>query len=464
MRVEFRPNSLTLRVLGLSSLWSLVAIAVIATVISALFRQASERNFAQLLSAQLYNLINSVDIDETGRLVGAPDLGDIRFSIPESGWYWLVEPLSEERGSLRSPSLGLAELPPPAASAVPFDESYRRTYIADGPGGEKVRVLETEVVLGDPGWPTRFRVSGNQTQIEQEARAFTRRLAFYLGLFGLGSVAVNALVILYGLKPLDSVRRSLNRIRQGRETRLTGRFPAEVAPLANELNALLEGNRRIVERSRTQVGNLAHSLKTPLAVLLNESSAIDGARARLIRDQVRAMEEQVKHYLNRARIAAEYGGAFARTPVAPAVERLLRVMRKLNPEIEIEASVVDAQLAFAGEAQDLEEVIGNLLENAAKYADRKVALSVAAQPAPEAARQWWLLLAVDDDGPGIAEDAFNEALQRGKRLDETRSGSGLGLSIVQETAQAYGGRVRRAESRLGGLRVEVLLPAVQPPE
>ncbi len=191
--------------------------------------------------------------------------------------------------------------------------------MAPGLAGEQVKVLEAELVLDDQNHVARFRVMGNHSEVEADIAAFDHRLYGYLAIFGLGMIAINAAAILLGLGPLRRVSRALTDIRQGRSQRLDGKFPAEIAPLADETNALIEGNRRIVERARTQVGNLAHSLKTPLAVLLNEGRALGGERGRLMTEQASAMQEQVDHYLQRARIAAQRDSVVFRTPVAETV-------------------------------------------------------------------------------------------------------------------------------------------------
>ena len=213
---------------------------------------------------------------------------------------------------------------------MPFNAQFQRSYLTDGLAGEDLAVIESEFVLDAQNRIARFRVMGNRTELEEEIASFERRLFTYLSLFGLGMIAINAVAILLGLRPLSRVRNALAMVREGAAQRLDGRFPAEIEPLANETNALIENNRRIVERSRTQVGNLAHSLKTPLAVLINEGRALGGAKGTLITEQAAAMREQVDHYLKRARVAAQRDSVVYRTPVTPLLERLVRVLEKLG--------------------------------------------------------------------------------------------------------------------------------------
>ncbi len=271
-------------------------------------------------------------------------------------------------------------------------------------------------------------------------------------------ILINA-AILVGLQPLARVRNALAMVREGAAQRLDGRFPAEIEPLASETNALIENNRRIVERSRTQVGNLAHSLKTPLAVLVNEGRALGGSRGRLISDQAAAMQEQIEHYLKRARVAAQRDSVVYRTPVTPLLERLTRVVEKLGAGKQVTLSPPPAEIVFAGEAEDLEEIVGNLLDNALKWSRRRIALAARELPASDGGPVMFQIT-VDDDGPGIPEDRAREALKRGRRLDETKPGTGLGLSIVAELVGEYGGRLFLERSGLGGLRAVVQLRSV----
>ncbi|WP_036241180.1 ATP-binding protein, partial [Mesorhizobium sp. STM 4661] len=250
-------------------------------------------------------------------------------------------------------------------------------------------------------------------------------------------------------------------VREGTAQRLDGRFPAEIEPLANETNALIENNKRIVERSRTQVGNLAHSLKTPLAVLLNEGRALGGAKGQLIAEQAASMQKQVDHYLQRARVAAQRDSVVYRTPVAPLVQRMVRVLQKLNPRTDLSLSLPAVDIVFAGEREDLEELLGNLLDNAMKWAKSAVAVSVVpisdkGGAGKEGAANLFEI-SIEDDGPGIPEDKAREALKRGRRLDETKPGTGLGLAIVADLVNEYGGALALERSDMGGLKAVVRL-------
>ncbi|WP_429929799.1 ATP-binding protein [Agrobacterium vitis] len=465
----FRVKSLTLRVLLSATLWYIIALVTMAVVISALYRQGAERSFNDLLRAQLYNVVNSVTVGDGESLSGSPALGDLRFSQPGTGWYWLVEPLgSFNAAPLASTSLGLTNLPVPSFEESPFDQNYERFYGMTDSFGNRLRIAETEVILDESGRAARFRVSGNLKVVEDEITGFSRRLYAVLAMFGVGGLLVNAVTITFGLKPLDRARRALERIRGGEAERIEGEFPREIEPLANEINALIDSNHRIVERARMQVGNLAHSLKTPIAVLLNEARVLDPPHDEVIKAQASAMQSQVGTYLNRARIAAQRESVLSRAEVEPVLERLVRVMRKLNPdkqfEVHLESPASGQGLVLAMESQDLEEILGNLLENAARHSETAVTVTARIAPGGEVGldpgRRAWLEIIVEDDGPGLDPDQIGEALKRGRRLDESKPGTGLGLSIVKEITSEYQGKLGLSRGVNGGLLARLVLPAL----
>ena len=227
-------------------------------------------------------------------------------------------------------------------------------------------------------------------------------------------------------------------------------------PLANEMNALIDNNQRIVERFRVQVGNLAHSLKTPLSVIANEAEKGNTTQTKLIGEQAALMQAQINHYLQRARIAAQRDSVIYKTPVRAIIERLVRVMGKINPDKSLELQMNMSEIFFAGEKEDLEEMVGNLLENACKWAKHKITIQCDINETSSSTPV--LLIGVDDDGIGLAADKREEAIKRGKRLDESKPGTGLGLSIVSDMVNDYGGSIQLSDSPLGGLSVKLSLP------
>jgi len=430
----------------------------VATLISTLYGDAARNNFERLLTAHLFSLVGAVSITSEGLLQGRPELGDLRYSSPLSGWYWTVDPVSSNiNGKLQSLSSVGRVVPEMPVSQAPFDSSFMRSYTLPGLNGEELYIVETEVVLDNDNRVARYRVMGNLSEVLSEISDFRSKLAFYLTIFGLGSVFINAGIILFGLRPLDKVRRALADIREGRSAKLDTSLPIEIAPLASEMNALIENNRRIVERSRTQVGNLAHSLKTPLSVLTNEARAMGGEQGRLVLEQSEAMQIQIQHYLQRARIAAQRDSVVFRTPVTAVLERMERVTVKLNPTFNIAFKNDLPGAVFAGEKEDLEEIIGNVLENAGKWGQKRI--KIVLRPAIGKQHQFEIL--IEDDGKGLASDKIDAALKRGTRVDETKPGTGLGLAIVQDTVREYGGSLQLGKSDMGGLQVRVLLPLTE---
>ncbi|MEQ9518668.1 MAG: sensor histidine kinase, partial [Parvibaculum sp.] len=338
---------------------------------------------------------------------------------------------------------------------VPLDTLLRAK--TPGPEEQPLRVVERWVLVPGVDVPVSFAVAGNMTQLEKLVDDFAGLLAGALIMIGVGILIALLIQVRYGLRPLEDVRKGLQKIRSGEEVKLKGDFPVEIEPLAEELNSLLEYANEVLERARTHVGNLAHALKTPLSVLANESRKDESALGQTVKHQTGLMRQQIEHHLSRARTAANARVLGASAPIEPVLSGLARTLERIYQErgIVIETSIEEG-LAFKGEAQDLEEMVGNLLDNACKWADRNVNLR-AVKSAGTVPR---LLISVEDDGPGLPEEKRAMVLERGTRLDEAVPGSGLGLNIVGETAELYGGELLLGESEQGGLKAEIRLPRV----
>ena len=265
----------------------------------------------------------------------------------------------------------------------------------------------------------------------------------------------------FGLAPLKRITDGLAAIRAGRAECLAGNFPEEIAPLARETNALIEANKQIVERARTHVGNLAHALKTPLSVIVNEATALGSeAVAQKVLEQTDIMRDQVARHLERARLAAHLTVVGSVSDVTPVVTALARTMEKIHRDKDLTIEVhTDGQAQFHGEKPDLEEMVGNLVDNACKWASTRVAIEVARARADIAGGGVIVRIVVDDDGPGVSPSERQQVAKRGQRLGETKPGSGLGLSIVVELAALYGGNLTLGSAPLGGLRAELALPS-----
>lgn len=455
-------KSLGLRISVFLTLWIIAALAVISVVSIIFYRQSNEQYLERILTAHLYSLISAVNVSADGKLQGSPDLGDIRYSDPSSGWYWEVVAISGNlKGRLTSSSLGSRKVISPSEKAQPFDQKFFRSYRIVGPDEQHLFVIENDIVLDNKNRVARFRVMGNIDETYAQLEKFKKTLLFYLSLFGLASIVINLVIIYISLRPLKRIRHSLADIRAGKANHLDTNLPLEVMPLAREMNALIDNNQRIVERFRVQVGNLAHSLKTPLSVIVNEVESNDCSQAKLLREQTDIMQGQIERYLQRARIAAQRDSVIYRTPVRAVLERLVRVMEKLNLDKQIEFQMNEPDIIFIGEKEDIEEIAGNLLENACKWARTRIVIrcTIAKENAVSANMIHPMFdLSVEDDGPGLSTQQRNDALKRGKRLDESKPGTGLGLSIVADMVGEYGGNICLSESRMGGLCVTLTLP------
>lgn len=452
-----RPSSLSGRLILSSAVVSIVLLAATGMLLAGLFTAALERNFDQRLRSVLDGILAGIEVDAAGMLKLSQGLADPRFGLPLSGWYWQVVP---EGGSRDLASASLLEQRLGVPDPVARDDTGAAAFYLSDTAGNSLRALEQSFTL--PGSMQRYSilVAGNFSELSGEVTTFTRALIASLVLLGLGLVLATLVQVRFGLRPLRQMQANLAEIRQGKVEQLKGDYPTEIQPVADELNLLIQSNVEVVERARTQVGNLAHALKTPLSVLTNEAAAQDGPLAAKVREQAELMRGQVSLYLDRARRAARAQGIGAVTEVRPVLEALARTLARINRDKDLTIGIDCAPgLSFRGERQDLEEMVGNLLDNACKWSAGEVSLAAAPSPEPMAAGRSFLTITVEDDGPGLPADKRAEALKRGQRLDETKPGSGLGLSIVVETAAMYNGRVQLEDAPIGGLRVSLRLPS-----
>jgi signal transduction histidine kinase len=461
-----RANSLSLRLILSSATVSIVVLVTAALLLGSLFNAALERNFDARLRAVLDGLLNNVEIGQSGEPVLSQQLADTRFSLPLSGWYWQVEP---PEGS-KLPDLASDSLLERRLKVAPADLQQRNSegiasfYLSDEQKVDnrpvKLRAIEQSFKLPGSDKTFSFLVAGNYDELRKEVQSFRHTLFTVLAVLGAGLLAAVFVQVTFGLRPLRVMEKSLTQIREGRSERLEGQYPSEIQPIADELNLLIQSNAEIINRARTQVGNLAHALKTPLSVLTNEAAAHQGPLASKVTEQAAVMRDQVSMYLDRARRAARAQGLGAVTEMQPILDGLARTLQRIYREKGIEIAVhCEPGIRFRGERQDLEEVAGNMLDNACKWAKRRIEVTVAHVKEAQADGRTWLNFSVDDDGPGISAEKRGEALRRGGRLDESTPGSGLGLSIVTETAGMYGGKVELADAPLGGLRIQLRLPA-----
>ena len=450
-----RPSSLSSRLILSSLVVSVVLLVATGLLLASLFTAALERNFDQRLRSVLDGLLANIEVTAEGSPRLSSAIVDPRFGLPLSGWYWQVVPVDAAQGTADLASNSLLEqrltVPPEFAGKVGVQAFYLTDTL-----GVTLRAIAQVFTL--PGSTRQYSVlvAGNYDELSAEVQSFNRALISSLVLLALGLALAVFVQVRFGLRPLRAMQAKLLAIRQGEVTELKGEYPAELRPVADELNLLIQSNAEIVERARTQVGNLAHALKTPLSVLTNEAAGQETPLAAKVTEQTGLMRDQVSLYLDRARRAARAQGLGAVTEVKPVLEALARTLERINRDKAVTVTVDCAEaLKFRGERQDLEEMVGNLMDNACKWAAARV--TVSARPAPSAAGRSLLVIAVEDDGPGLPPELRSQALKRGQRLDETKPGSGLGLAIVRETAAMYNGDVQLDEASLGGLRASLTL-------
>ncbi|MEA2880017.1 MAG: hypothetical protein QOF14_5213 [Hyphomicrobiales bacterium] len=456
-----RVNSLALRLFLSATAVTVVILLITGVVLSSLYRDGVERSFDRRLDVYLKTLVADVSAPEEVEKL-PQSLGEPLFNLPLSGWYWQTTRLNAPKPEVKSSrSLWDAGLPHLEDLNVPTGPDGTRKRYVTGPDDQRLRLVERTVDLGEEG---RYlvAVAGDAQEVEDEAQSFDRALAITFGVLAVVLLLTTMFQVRFGLAPLKRISQSLIAIRGGTSERLEGTFPEEIAPLARETNALIDANREIVERARTHVGNLAHALKTPLSVIVNEAVARgDDPLATKVREQAAVMRDQVQHHLERARIAARATVVGTVTEVAPVVTALARTMEKIHRDRGIAIDVEAQNPRFRGERQDLEEMIGNLVDNACKWAQSRVAIEVLAARADTPQTAHSLRVVVDDDGPGLtpSERERVQVARRGNRLDETKPGSGLGLSIVTDLAALYGGALTLGTAPIGGLRAELVLPA-----
>ena len=454
-----RANSLAVRLFLWATAWTVVILIITGIALSTLYRHAVERAFDRRLDVYLRTLVADVASPEEGGEKFPQSIGEPLFELPLSGWYWQVTRLDTKTPEVHSSrSLWDSNLPrlPEGHSASAAE--YRQGY-AQGPEEQNLRIVERNIDLGGDG---RYLISvaGDASEIDDETNSFDRAIGMTFAALTVALLLTTALQVRFGLAPLKRITDSLAEIRSGRAERLQGEFPVEIAPLARETNALIEANREIVERARTHVGNLAHALKTPLSVIVNEAAARgNDPLAHKVLEQTDIMRDQVARQLERARLAARSSVIGTLVEIPPVVTALARPMEKLYRARDIAIDVdVPKDTRFRGEQQDLEEMIGNLVDNSCKWAQSRVAIEVLAdQPAAGDGKRRVRII-VDDDGPGLSPAEREQVSQRGQRLDETKPGSGLGLSIVIELAGLYGGVLTLGTAPIGGLRAELALP------
>ncbi|WP_086616731.1 sensor histidine kinase [Erythrobacter tepidarius] len=416
-----------------------------------------ESNFDEQLEYILTAMISSAEIDAFGEVNFYRALGDQRFLEPGSGLYWQVSGAGHDPWPSRSLWDRTLKLRGAAVQGEHFDSDVHFYDSAQFPG-EPLRIAERTVIL--PGSETRwtFAVASATEQMDAQIGRVRLILIWSFAVLGLGLLGMALLQIRYGLSPLRRVRAAIHNLRTTGAGRITEPLPLEVQPLVDELNALLEHSERQADEARRHAGNLAHALKTPLTVLTNAATARAPDLEATVMRETRAMQRHVDHHLARARAVGRRAVGHARTNVRASAEAVRRAVERLHPDSRLDiAGSRTAEVAI--ERQDLDEMLGNLIENAAKYGGGSVFVTIDPDAESAGKPSGECLIWVEDDGPGIPEAERIRIFDRGARLDTGKPGTGLGLAIVRDVAEIYGGSVRLDTSEdLGGLLVELRLP------
>jgi signal transduction histidine kinase len=441
-------GSLARRMMLIAAGWIFILLLVGGVALNRTMTDLLERQFDDQLNYMLMAMIASAEIDPYGDVYFNRTLGEHqRFLEPNSGLYWQISGEGHEDYPSRSLWDRTLEV-----SGVPAGEGpvyYDSAQFADEP----LRIVEQTVRIPGSDVDWQFMVAAATDEVDAQIADIRAILVWSFAVLGIGLFVMAMLQTWYGLSPLRRVRRAIARIRTAGANRVTDPLPQEVQPMVEELNALLAHSETQAEEARRHAGNLAHALKTPLTVLTSAASAHSPDLDRTVLRETAAMRRQVDHHLARARAVGRRAAGHARTNVREAAEAVARAVARLYPNSRFDTAG-SSEALVAMERQDLDEMLGNLIENAAKYGGGSVFVTVDPDPAAELCEVW-----IEDDGPGIPEAHRDKLFSRGARLDTEKPGTGLGLAIVRDVVEIYGGEVELGESEdLGGLLVRMRLP------
>lgn len=453
-------TSLRKRLLISTLVGSAVLTITTGIFLSIIFSLSIEKQFDHRLQSTLTELVGATNVVD----------GDVqlklRHSSPNytnlfSGWYWQI--VDAEESIFKSESLEKSSLlkqfsDDDRGKMMSMKQDVFRLYLK-GPAQQDIRVYAQFIRYPELDRPILYIVSGNSKLLRTEARSFYWMIAAGLSFLVAGLLLATYFQLKFVLKPLENLKNYLTGIRIGDGKSIEGNLPLEIMPVANEINNLIDANRQVIERARTHVGNLAHALKTPISVLLNDSDNKTDEKSKLVYEQVNLMNVQITHHLNRARMIASVDTVATRIFVSPVATSIIGALKKINFDKNVKVEFkTDDELCFYGEKQDFEELIGNLIDNAFKWCDARVSVVICKEEQLGHSRQ--LHIIVEDDGPFMPAKELEKVLKRGHRIDENMAGTGLGLSIVKELVALYNGEFTLCQSDLGGLKAELWLPLV----
>ena len=444
-------NSLAVRLFFSATIWIIFTLVSAGLLLSDLNEKTNFTAFDDRLNLLLETLIGASRVDSSDGITVVSTIGDPRFFQPYSGWYWQVN--NGTKTLVRSRSMWDQVFTSDKrliGGRSQFIDSVNQTNEKDKfIETKKLHIIERNISFPGIDSPVTFIVSGDTEEYQQNINKFDNTLSVILFILGTGLMIAVFLQVKFGLLPLNKIKASLFKVRNGDEDKLKESYPLEVQPLASEINELLDHNAKIIDRAKTHVGNLAHVLKTPLAVISNEIKTEDN----IMSNQVILMKRHIDRYLKKAHL--ESVGTFSKEKIniIDLVKKMISIFKKLYPEVQINLDESVQEAFVFGSMDDLEEVIGNIIENACKYGKNKIEVEIRISEKNN------LQLVISDDGLGLSQEQMNKVFARGFRIDEQKPGTGLGLNIVKDIVETYmKGKVTLSKSKLGGLEVNILLP------
>ena len=450
-------RSLRARLIIGAAIWIAIGTYTAGIFIAELFRQFATSLVESELRTDMEELMTLIDVDGEGFPHLARPLSDPRFGQDGSGFLWQVSRGGESL--IKSLSAPTAELP--LSGNAPATNQPRKLTL-EGPRGPMI-VYERLFQPEEGAQPLRIQIGAELAVIDQMAPTFNIPLTVSLGLLALALVAAATLQVYFGLRPMSRLRRALGAVGTGHAAKLPADFPSEVQPLVDDLNNLMEINSQMLVRARAQAGNLAHGLKTPLAVLIDEADRLkrrgEQESAEVILQQSQRMQRQIDYQIARARAAASRSAPGVLAAVGPVLSNIISAMTRLydNRNLQIDADV-EPQCVASCDPMDLNEMLANLMDNACKWAANVVAVRGFVDHSKAQ-----VVIEIEDDGPGLPAAALDRVFKIGERLDDQVPGSGLGLPIVRDLAHLYGGQIDLDKSSRSGLRATLKLPAAPRP-
>ena len=449
-------NSLALRLFLSASVWIIFTLFSGGLLLSNVFRESTQKAFEDKLNFFMETLIGASRVDSTSSITVVSELGDPRFFRPYSGWYWQINEKSKTLVRSRSMWDQVFTLDKRliGGRAKFIDEALRQTT-QNNPGvsSQNLVVIQREISFPGMSTPITFMVSGNTNEFEKNILRYNNILVSSLVLLGLGLFVSVFLQVKYGLLPLEKIKNSLFKIRNGDATKLEDIYPTEVSPLAKEINTLLDHNEKIISRAKMNVGNLAHALKTPVAVIKNHITAKKNDD--VIDSQMIVIENYINKYLQKARASATSKLKKTKIDITEVIKKMRQIFKKINPELKIIFKSNNEKFLIAGSEDDIDEIIGNVMENACKWTKTQVIIEIFKISKDQ------IKLCISDDGPGLPEKKMKEVFDRGFRLDEQTQGTGLGLNIVKDAVKNFSGSVWLEKSKFGGLKVNIIFIVAQ---